>query len=155
MPSETVFFHKGLAYDSRWSLMQPGFLRDAVNLDFAVEGKQKFRPAFASVNSTVVGVPHTVKRFRDILVEGDGAYLRYRSALSAGDFTTIYSSFTSGSPWVFREYKNFLHGTNGTESILIDEYGNTFPARIENPVNPPLGADAGSGSGPNGTYALY
>lgn len=155
MPKEQIFFHKGLAYDSRRNLQQEGFLKQAVNITYGVDGEQTIRPKFTAVNTTPVGAIHSIRRFRNIIVIGDGTHLRFRSALSTGDFTDIGSGFTSGAIWTFREYKQFLHGTNGTEEVLIDENGNCFPATIEAPVTAPTLADSSSAGLPSGCYAGY
>ncbi len=153
MAQELIFFHKGLAGDSREQLMQPGFLINATNIDFGVEGKQTLRPRFAGINTTAIGAIHTIKRFRDILLAADTTHLRLRSALTTGDFTDAYSGFANAL-WHSREYKNFLHMVNGTDNILVDEYGNIFNGRIENPTGIVTGVTGAAGN-PNGAYALY
>jgi hypothetical protein len=154
MPKEQIFFHKGLAYDARRNLQQEGYLKQAVNITYGVDGEQTIRPKFTNVNTTPVGAVHSVRRFRNIIVIGDGTHLRFRSALSTGDFTDIGSGFANAI-WTFREYKQFLHGVNGTDEVLIDENGNCFPATIEAPVTAPTLADSSSAGLPSGCYAGY
>jgi hypothetical protein len=150
---ESIFFHKGLSYDTRSVLQQPGFLKTAQNVLFEVEGNQTLRPMFSAINATAVNALHSIKRFRDRLLVGDSTYLRERSATAIGDFTSLGSSFANAI-WNFREYKNFLHGVNGTDGVLFDEDGNLYPSQISNPSSAPSGA-AGAVGNPNGHYMLY
>ena len=49
---EQIFFHKGLAGDTRSSLQQPGFAQTFTNISTAVEGDQSLRQSFALLNSS-------------------------------------------------------------------------------------------------------
>jgi len=153
MPAELIFWHKGLAYDTRSALQQPGFLKTADNISFKTEGKQGLRTKFSSINSNAVNAIHSIKRFEDTLLIGDSTYLRHRSALTDGDFTSLGSSFAN-SIWQFHQYKDFLVGVNGGAGVMFDTSGNLYPTTIDNPTDTPAGA-AGAAGNPDGTYALY
>jgi hypothetical protein len=134
-------------------MQQPGILKSAINVSFEKEGEQGMRVPLKKVNTTAINAIHSVKRFYNILVVGDTTNLRFRSALTAGDFTVLYASFTNAA-WNWTEYKNFLIGCNGTEEVLIDKSGNCYPARIDSPATACAGAvpDAGALTG---SYYLY
>ncbi len=149
---ELVLWTRGLSFDSLSSLQQPGFLKTAENVSFEVEGKQTLRQRFANINSTAIGAIHSIRKWRSILVVGDGVNLR--SNADSGDFTTRYSSF-SGEIFYFRPYKNFLMGCNGTDFFLMDLSHNVYPARVANPLTAPTLTDSGAGTGPIGHYMGY
>ena len=153
MPSEMLLFHKGLSYQARSSLQEPGVLRTCVNISLEKEGEQTLRPKFTKINTTAVGSIHSIYRWGNLLIIGDGTHLRFRDITTNGDFTDMYGSFAN-SIWRFREFKEFLHGVNGTDEVLIDSVGNCYPASIANPLSAPTGADGAAGN-PNGAYALY
>ena len=153
MPQEQVFFHEGLNYEVRSALQKSGFLATAENIVFEVDGKQSLRPSFNKVNTTAVGSILSGVVFRGNLLIAYAGTLAWNAG--SGDFTTLYSSFTSGAHWTFREYKEFIHGVNGSESIFFDISGNLYPAQIANPLTAPTGADSGSGGYPSGVYKLY
>ncbi len=153
MSSELLFFHKGISYSTRSALQEPGSLRSAKNITFETEGEQGLRPTLKKVNTTAVGAINSVRRFRDIVVIADTTNLRFRSALTDGNFTVISAAVTN-APWYFSEYKNFLYGVNGTDEVLIDSSGNTYPARIAAPASAASGA-AGAAGNPSGNYFLY
>ena len=153
MAQELVFFHEGLNYSARSVLQKPGYLKTAKNVGFSIDGETSLRERFTKVNTTAVGSIHSIKRFRNRLLIGDGKHLRERSAASAGDFTDLYSSFAD-APWQFREYKDFLHCANGTDMALFDASGNLYPAQPANPSTSPSGA-AGAAGNPSGHYRLY
>jgi hypothetical protein len=154
--NEQVYFHKGLAYDSRSALQQPGFLKTCENISTEVDGDQtprmSFYPVITSANAAAI---HSVKRFESLVIAGHGGTLVSTAAAGTGSWTTLGSSFTSGAKWKWREYKKFLHGVNGYESVLIDQYGNCYQGRIENPGPAPTLADSSGGEGPNGAYFGY
>jgi len=178
MPSELIFFHKGLDYSVRSALQSPGSLQTAENIIFRTEGVQELRPAFTDYNEITeeyilkedggyilkedgygvlreyIGAIHTIKRFMDWLIISDNQNVRYRAAASTGDFTGLYAGFEN-NPWNFSEYKDFLHGVNGTNSFLIDEYANMYPALIANPITAPTLADSGVAGNPDDTYVGY
>ncbi len=149
---EIIYWHKGLSWDTVSSLQQPGFLKSCQNISLEVEGKGTLRQRFANINSTATGAQHSIRKFRDILVVGDGVNLRAND--DSGNFTTLYSSL-SGDIISFRPYKDFLCGVNGTDFFLVDPDKNLYPARIANPATAPTLADAGSGAGPSGNYMGY
>lgn len=149
---ELVLFHRGLSYDSHSPLQQPGFLNSCENISFEIEGKQILRQLFANINSVATGGIHSIKKWRSILIIGDGTNLR--SNADTGNFITRYSSL-SGDIIIFRPYKNFLCGVNGTNFFLMDLNHNVYPARVANPTSAPTLTDTGSGSGPSGHYMGY
>jgi len=153
MPQEQIFWHEGLNYEVRSALQKPGFLATVENIVFEVDGKQLLRPSFNKVNSTSVGAVLSGVVFRGNLLIAYGGTLAWNAG--SGDFNTLYSSFTNGAHWTFREYKEFIHGVNGHESIFFDVSGNLYPAQIDNPATAPTGADSGSGGYPSGVYKLY
>jgi hypothetical protein len=153
MPQELVFFHKGLSFESRSAMQQPGVLKSAINISFEKEGEQGTRVPLKAVNTTAVNAIHSVRRFNDILIEADTTNLRFRSALTDGDFTVLSAAVTSAA-WNWTEYKNFLYGCNGVEEVLIDKSGNCYPARIENPATACAGATPDAGD-LTGSYYLY
>jgi hypothetical protein len=153
--NDQVFFHKGLAFDSRSALQQPGFLKTCENIVTDVDGDQTPRMSFSALNSVAAGAAiHSVKRFESLAVAGHGGTLASLPA-AGGSLTTLGASFTANHVWRWREYKKFLHGVNGHEGVLIDSYGNCFPSQMENPGPAPTLADKTSGSGPSGSYAGY
>lgn len=153
---EHIFFHKGLEWGARSALQEPGALSRAENVDLSVDGQQYGRPNFSKLSSTqMANSIHSLRRFEDLVIAGHGASLVSFPATPGGSATVLGSAFTSAARWRWREYKKFLHGVNGYESILIDEYGNCFPARVENPGPAPTLADSTSGAGPSGKYAGY
>jgi hypothetical protein len=149
---ENIFFHKGIDSSETSSLQQPGFLKTAVNVLFEIEGKQKLRPSFVAVNATPLGSIHSVGVLRGSLVVGHGVTLTWID--SAGAQQTLASVFTN-YPWVWKEYKDFLHGVNGTGDVLFDADGRLYPGKVENPITAVTLADAASGSGPSGHYMGY
>lgn len=153
MPSEMILFHKGLSSSARSALQEPGTLKTAVNISFAKEGEQTLRPKFSNINTTATNAIKSVYRFRNIIVFAASKSLYYIGK-DGGAPVTLGSSF-SNARWRFKEYKDFLHGVNGYEEVLIDENGNCYPAQIENPATAPTLADSGAGSGPNGIYDGY
>lgn len=153
MPSELIFFHKGLRYDMRSALQEAGALQTAQNISFDSEGAQGLRSQFSAINSTAVNEIHSIKRFLDNLVIGDSTYLRWRTATLDGDFASLGSTFENAI-WSFREYKNFLIGVNGVDSVLFDVYGNLYHTEVANPTTQCAGAQGAAGS-PNGVYAFY
>lgn len=153
MPTEIILFNKGLSYDSRSALKTPGFLQTATNIQAEVDGAETLRHLFTAMNTTKVNSVHSICRFRDIIVIGDSTYLRFASATTDEDFTDIGSGFAN-APWKFREYKDFLFCTNGTDQVLVDASGNAYPAQLDIPGSSPSGA-AGAGGNPNGHYYLY
>jgi hypothetical protein len=153
MPSELLLFHKGLSYQARSALQEPGTLKTCANISLEKEGEQGLRTRFTAINTTPVGSIHSIVRWGNYVIIGDTTNLRHFNLLTASDFTNIYASFTN-SPWQFREYKDFLHGVNGSESVLIDLKGNCFPARVENPGSLAAGGDGAAGN-PSGHYMLY
>lgn len=153
MPSELIFFHKGISSQARSALQEPGSLKTCVNISLDKDGEQGLRQKFTALNTTAVGAIHSICRWGDIIIIGDGTHLRYANA-GGGEFTDIYGSFTD-APWQFKEFKEFLHGVNGFEEALIDVNGNCYPARIENPSTAPTLADSGSGGNPDGVYDGY
>lgn len=151
MGTEQIFWHKGISKDARSGLQQPGYLGVAKNLDFTVEGKQTLRPPFIAINATALSSIHSLKVWRGMVIAGAGAYL-YR-----GNATTTFASLgitSDGSPWTFKEYKDFLHAANGKDAVLIDEDGNCYPAAVDNPTTAPCLATS-TGTGPNGNYFAY
>jgi len=76
MPSENIFWNKGLAYDSRSALQELGSLQTAVNITFSQEGKQELRPKFAKWDSNELfsNAVHSIKSVpggsRVLLAEG-------------------------------------------------------------------------------------
>lgn len=153
MSRELIFFHRGLAHDVRPAMQDVGFLQVAENISFEEEGVQKLRPRYAAINTTAINAAHSIRRFLNNLLVGDSTYLRWRSALATGDFTSLGAGFASAI-WSFDEYKDFLHGVNGTDKVLFDASGNLYPANVENPSAQCVGA-AGAAGNPNDTYALY
>lgn len=151
MPSENILFHKGLSWDGRSALQQPGYLKVAKNILFEVDGSQTLRPQFTALNSTALASVHSLKRFKTLVLAGANVGL-YSS--SGGDFTTLSTAFSS-APWVFKQYKNFLHASNGAYQALFDASGNLYPAKIANPASAPTLADSGAGGNPNGHYFGY
>ena len=151
MPEELIFWHKGLSYDARSAMQQPGFLASAENITFTSEGKQTLRPQFSKVNSTAVNAIHSIKRFQSLIIEADSTYLRWNNG--SGDFTSLGAGYAN-SIWDFDEYKDFLHCINGTDAVLIDASGNAYNAKVDNPSTAPSGTSGAAGN-PNGTYALY
>lgn len=154
MPSELILFHKGLSSQARSALQEPGTLKTCVNISLEKEGEQGLRTKFTAINTTAVGSIHSIHRWANLLIIGDGTHLRFLNLATDSDFTDMYGSFTNAQ-WRFREYKSFLHGVNGYEEVLIDSIGNCYPAGIANPITAPTLADASSGSGPNGNYMGY
>jgi hypothetical protein len=150
MPTEQIFWHEGLSYDTRSSLQKPGFLQTANNIVFEVDGKQVLRPSFSIVNATSLSAIHSIGVFRGNLLIGSGSDLLWNTG--SGDFTSL-GTFSSNR-WVFKEYKQFFHGVNGVSSVLFDEDGNLYPSRIFLPSTSPSGA-AGISGNPNGIYKLY
>lgn len=153
MPSEQIYFNKGLSYDVRSCLQEAGSLQTAKNISFDKEGVQGLRPRFTTVNSTAVNAIHSIKRYLDNILIGDSTHLRRRISATTGNFKDLYSSFANAI-WTFREYKDFLIGVNGTDSILFDSKGNLYNAIADNPSSQCAGA-AGAAGDPNGTYGLY
>ena len=154
MAKELISFHRGITHEVRSAMQAPGFLQIAENITLEEEGTQKLRPKFAAINETAVNAIHSIRRFLDNILIGDSTYLRWRSmALTSGDFASLGSSFANAI-WSFEEYKNFLHGVNGTDKVLFDTSGNLYPANVENPSTACSGA-AGAAGNPSGTYALY
>ena len=155
MATEHILFHKGLSWDSRSALQQPGYLKVAKNIIFEVDGSQALRPQFQALNPTILGEDiHSLKRFKSLVIAGAGTGL-YSSIGS--NFTTMSGAFSS-APWMMKQYKNFLHASNGAYQALIDASGNCYPAKIENPTTAPTLADSGSastGSSPDGQYFGY
>lgn len=47
MPTEQVFFHKGLAGDTESKLQAPGYLDVCDNIMFDIDGEQRLRMTFA------------------------------------------------------------------------------------------------------------
>jgi hypothetical protein len=154
MPSELLFFHKGISSAARSALQEPGTLRTCENISLEKEGEQGLRPKFTAINTTAVGSIHSIHRWGDLLIIGDGTHLRFRDITTDGDFTDMYASFTN-AVWRFQEYGEFLHGVNGAEEVLIDSSGNCYPADVANPATAATLADKGSGSGPSGHYMGY
>lgn len=163
MPSEQIYFHKGAGYDARSALQQKGYLKTAKNINFRYDGKQELRDKVEAMNSislayadpghTTVHPVHSIKRFRGRCLIGADTHIGDR-AFSAGNFTSIGASFANAK-WWFREYKDFLHGVNGTDGVLYDSSGNCYPSVIANPTTKPsVSAHADAGL-PNGTYACY
>ncbi len=152
---EQIFFHKGLAGDTRGALQQPGFLKTSINLTTDTEGDQYLRQSFAALNTAFANLIHSVRRFEGWIVAGHGGIL-VRITPGTGATQVLYSSFTTGERWRWREYKRFLHGVNGYEEVLFDEYGQLFPAEILNPLSKCSGvAGAAHDPGPEGHYMLY
>ncbi len=149
--SDQVFFHKGLTYDVRSALQQPGFLRRAENISFETEGEQTIRARFIGMNTAAFGPVHSIKTWRTSLFAADGTNVRGRT--DTGDFTVLHASFTD-AVWQFKAYKDFLMMTNGADFALADAALNLYPAQVANPATAPSGA-AGAVGGPNGTYRLY
>ena len=154
MSKENVFFHKGLSFDSRSAIQQAGYLKTARNINFDIDGNQAMRTKVSKMNTNVLAASvHSVKRFRNIVVAGYGTYLGFRSATADGDFTQIGASFANAR-WWWREYKDFLHGVNGTDQVLIDSSGNSYPGSAANPTTAPSGTSGAAGN-PSGHYYLY
>ena len=153
MPSEILLFHKGISNAQRSALSEPGTLKTCANVSLEIEGEQSLRQRFTAINTTAVGSIHSITRWGDFIIIGDTTHLRHFNLLTASDFTDIYASFTN-SPWVFKAYKDFLHGVNGYEQVLIDQSGNCFPANVVNPTTLITGAEGDAGD-PSGVYNLY
>lgn len=151
MPSESIFFHKGISSQVRSALNEPGSLKTCINISLEKEGEQTLRQLFTAINSTAVGSIHSICQWGDMTVIGDGTHLRFSTG---GDFHDLYASFTN-APWQFKQYKDFLHGVNGYEEVLIDEDGNCYPAIISNPETAATLADSGIAGNPDGVYAGY
>ncbi len=154
MPSESILFHKGLSWDGRSALQQPGYLKVAKNIIFEVDGSQALRPQFTALNSAVLAAVHSLKRFKTLVIAGANVGL-YKS--SGGNFTALSTAFST-APWMFKQYKNFLHCTNGSYQALFDALGNLYPAKIANPTTAPTLADSGvasTGTSPDGDYFGY
>jgi hypothetical protein len=150
MPSEQVFFHKGLSFHARSALQEGGFLQTSQNVVFEVDGKTVLRPKFTARNETAVNAIHSLRRFKSKVFIGDADRTRHWNGTAVTDMAP---GFCSGSKWSFVEVKNFLFGTNGMEQILFDENGYLYRGRIENPTAP-TGAIGASGN-PSGHYMLY
>jgi len=153
MGRELIYFHRGLAYDARSALQDPGFLQRAVNITFNIEGTQELRPQYRTYNNAAVGAIHSIKRFVNNVIIGDGAKLERRSTTHYGNFSSLGSAFGTHK-WTWREYKDFLFGTNGTYNLMIDTSGNVYNCQIDNPASAPSGT-GGAGGNPDGTYKLY
>ena len=157
MPNEYVYFHKGLSYMSRSALEEPGSLQVAENIAFREEGKQELRPSFSKFTTTPYSASrngiHSIRRFRDNLVIGDYTNLRWTNALVHEDFASLGSGFQD-STWTWSEYKDFVVGTNGTDSVMFDVNGNLYDTALSNPGEAPT-AVAGAAGSPNDIYALY
>lgn len=153
MPPETLLFHKGISNAQRSALSEPGTLKTCVNISLEKEGEQSLRQRFTAINTTAVGSVHSITRWGDYIIIGDTTHLRHLALSTASDFTDIYASFTN-APWVLKEYKDFLHGVNGYDQVLIDLSGNCFPAQVENPATVCVGV-AGVAGNPTGVYSLY
>lgn len=152
MPYELVYFHKGFTSEARSALKPAGVLDNAINIAFDVEGTVNLRPMFKRVHEASLGEAiHSGTCFRDTVIVGCGNKLLRQ--VNGEEFKVLYSLFSS-EPWVFREYKDFLHAVNNTFNILIDRFGNVYPAVIGNPSTVPSGAAGGAGQ-PSGTYKLY
>lgn len=149
---ELILWTKGLSFDTLSSIQQPGFLKTAENVSFEIEGKQTLRQKFDNINSTAIGSIHTIKKWRSILVAGNGGVIS--SSNDGGNFTTRYSSL-SGEIIYFRTYKNFLVGCNGGNFFLMDLNHNIYPAQIDNPTIAPTGASDGIGAQSTGGCVLY
>ena len=155
MPTEQIMFHKGLAWDARSELQQPGFLQTAKNIDFRVDGEQGLRQQFTVINANALNAIHSITRFRNMLFVGDSDTLRYRNARTSGDFTSLGGGDYTDAIMMFREYKDFLVATNGTNSILFDASGNLYNTSISNPAAAPTLADFGVAGNPDDTYVGY
>ena len=70
MPLENILFHKGLSWDGRSALQQPGYLKVAKNIIFEVDGSQALRPQFTALNSTALAAIHSIKRFKTLVIAG-------------------------------------------------------------------------------------
>jgi len=152
MPYELVYFHKGMSSDARSALKPAGFLDVAENVGFEVEGTAKLRASFARIHeATLVDKIHSGTCFRDTVIVGSGNKLLMKKG--NGEFQSLYNFFSS-DPWVFREYKDFMHAANEHFQCLIDDDGNVYPAVVGNPSTAPSGAAGGAGQ-PSGTYKLY
>ena len=143
---DNVFWHKGLAYDTRPALQGPGFLSECENINLEIDGDQTMRMSFAALNSAALDpvTVHSVRRFESYVIVGHGGTLS-AAPISTGTFVTLGTGFTSGARWRWREYKNFLHGVNGYEEVLFDESGNLYPAEILNP-DPPATSTSAAGT---------
>ncbi len=151
-PKELILWTKGVAYDTYSALQQAGYLKTCENISLEVEGKQTLRKSFINVNTTAIGAIHSIKKWRSLLVVGDGTNLRANSGSS--DFTNIYSSLAGGTLYL-RPYKDFLTGVNGTNFVLLDLNKNLYPGQIANPLTGPTLADSGGGTGTIGHYMGY
>jgi hypothetical protein len=156
MPQEPLYWHKGLAWDTRSELQQPGYLETAKNITFKIDGEQGLRPQFTAINSTALNAIHSVKRFRDKILIGDSTNIRQIASniSSGGTFTSLGSAFEAAL-LDFQEYKDFLFLCNGTNSLMMDEYGSLFNTVIANPATAATLADSGTAGNPDDTYVGY
>ena len=152
MATEPVFFHRGISFDRRSALQEPGYLKTCENISFETEGVQTLRPHFSALNTTPLSAVHSLKAFQGLVIAGNSTKLSANSGV--GDFTTLYSAFAN-SIWNFKEYKDFLSGVNGTDFILVDSFKNVYPARIPNPTASPTLTASGTAGTPNGNYMGY
>ena len=152
MASELIYFHRGLSFDRRSCLQEPGYLETAQNISMEKEGVQTLRPPFTALNGSALSAVHSLKTFRTLVIAGNGTNLAGNAG--SGNFSSLFTA-TNNTPWTFREYKNFLSGVNGDDFILVDSSMNVYPARIANPLTAPTLTASGTAGNPNGHYMGY
>ena len=124
-------------------------------------GILKCRPTRTAVNATAVGSIHTLSRYINWLLEGDGSSIRYKWDLNgycdlytpADENFTLMGSLESSSRLSVADYVNWMFFVNGRDIKAMTK-GNLYEWGVLAPSYAPTAASSGSGT-IDGAYTIY
>lgn len=170
---EKILFHKGLGFDARSPLMEPGYLRQVDGWYIDKDGVTRTlmshavgaECAITAAMTPLAGIQITATSFVQLY---DAATATSKMFYSASPYTTA-TEVTAGtvpngtldiggwSPNMVQQYGNMHHifGANGGHLMIETSTGNMFNGQIRNPATAPTAADSGSGGNPDGVYKCY
>lgn len=156
-----IGFEAGINTNKSPILLEANELQSCKGFKYESSGKLVCRNTRTTVNETAVGSIHTLNRYMNILLCGDGANARYKWDLDGycdqyippdTNFTLI-STVESTKRWSVATYAKWFFFVNGRDTKAMSK-GNLYEWGIPNPITPPSGA-AGASGNPDGTYTLY
>ena len=162
MTAEIFTFDKGINTQKGALLLADGEMVSCSGFSFEREGILEARPVKSAVNTTAIGSIHTVRRYKNDIVAGDGKNVRHKWDLdgycdqyippTAEDFTLL-GTLESSDRWSVADHKEFTLISNGLDKKAVVN-DNLYDWGADNPDKAPSGA-AGAAGDPSGTYSLY
>jgi hypothetical protein len=159
---EIITFDKGIVSKRSPLLLEDGEMVSCEGFSFERDGVLETRQQKVAVNSTALGSIHTMRRYVNNVIAGDGYNVRHKWDLDgycdqyvppAGEDFTLLGTLQSDERWSVADHKEFTIIANGLDKKAVVG-ANLYNWGAANPTTAPSGA-AGAAGNPSGTYSLY